>query len=66
MSMTNSGMRPIPDHNDPFDFHQRHGVEGVPEEEHLDSATVEEELETKPDEARNATDGYAPADDEKA
>jgi hypothetical protein len=62
--MTDIGMRPPPDPDDPFDFKPRHGVEGVPDEEHLDSATVEEELETEPDEARNATDGYAPADDE--
>ena len=36
----------------------------VPDEEHIDAATVEEDLEKSPEEKRNATDGYAPADDE--
>ncbi len=39
-------------------------MESVPDEEHLDPGTVEEDLAKEPDEKRNATDGYAPADDE--
>jgi hypothetical protein len=35
----------------------------LPGEEHIDPAKVDEQLETEPDEAENATDGYAPADD---
>ena len=30
----------------------------------MDPATVEEDLAEEPEEKRNATDGYAPADDE--
>jgi hypothetical protein len=35
----------------------------LPDEEHIDPAKVDEQLETEPDQARNATDGYAPADE---
>jgi hypothetical protein len=38
-------------------------AESVPEEEHIDPGRIEEDLED-PDEKRNATDGYAPADDD--
>ena len=64
--MTHTGMRPPPDPHDPMDIDGAAASEvaAVPAEEGLDPATVEEELETEPDEARNATDGYAPADDE--
>jgi len=46
-------------HNDPL----LEEDEGLPAEEHIDDAQVDEQLETEPDEARNATDGYAPEDD---
>jgi hypothetical protein len=36
----------------------------LPAEEDVDPAQVDEQLETEPDEARNATDGYAPAEDD--
>jgi hypothetical protein len=62
--MTNTGMRPIPDPHDPMDIDPRSTVESVPEEEGIDPASVEDDLEKDPDEKRNATDGYAPADDE--
>jgi hypothetical protein len=38
-------------------------AETVPDEENLDPGRIEEDLED-PDEKRNATDGYAPADDD--
>jgi hypothetical protein len=56
--MTSTGMRPPPDPHDP-----RSDVAAVPDEEHLDPGTVEDDLSTSPEEKRNATDGYAPADD---
>ena len=62
--MTSTGMRPPPDPNDPLDIDPRSDVESVPDEEHLDPGTVVDDLATEPDEKRNATDGYAPADDE--
>jgi hypothetical protein len=36
----------------------------LPDEEHIDEGTVEEDLEKSPEEKKNATDGYAPADDD--
>jgi hypothetical protein len=62
--MTSTGMRPPPDPNDPADIEPRSDVEAVPDEEGIDAGTVEEDLEKSPTEKRNATDGYAPADDE--
>ncbi len=62
--MTSTGMRPPPDPNDPADIESRSQVESVPDEEGIDSGTVEEDLDKSPTEKRNATDGYAPADDE--
>jgi hypothetical protein len=38
-------------------------AQSLPDEEHIDQGTLEEDLEQDPDEKRNATDGYAPADD---
>ena len=32
----------------------------LPAEEDIDPAQVDEQLETEPEEARNATDGYSP------
>jgi hypothetical protein len=61
--MTSTGMRPPPDPNDPADIEPRSDVESVPDEEEIDPASVEEDLEKEPEEKRNATDGYAPADD---
>jgi hypothetical protein len=39
-------------------------TQSLPDEEHIDSASVDDDLEKSPAEKRNATDGYAPADDE--
>ena len=39
------------------------GTSDLPAEEHIDEARVEEDLQD-PEEKENATDGYAPADDE--
>jgi len=38
-------------------------AQSAPDEEHIDQASVQEDLEKEPDEKRNATDGYAPAED---
>ena len=35
----------------------------LPDEEHIDQGRVQEDLAQEPEEKRNATDGYAPADD---
>jgi hypothetical protein len=61
--MTHTGMRPTPDPDDPMDIDPASDVESVPDEEHLDPGTVEDDLEKSPEEKENATDGYAPADD---
>lgn len=58
MTTTHPGDDPDP-HNQPT--HDE--AESLPDEEHIDPAQADEQLETEPDEARNATDGYAPADD---
>ena len=39
------------------------GAQSAPDEEHIDQASVAEDLEKEPGEKRNATDGYAPAED---
>jgi hypothetical protein len=62
--MTHTGMRPPPDPDDPLDIDPASKVQSVPDEEQVDSGTVEEDLEKSPEEKANATDGYAPADDE--
>jgi hypothetical protein len=62
--MTSTGMRPPPDPHDPHDIEPRSDVEAVPDEEGVDAGTVEGDLDKAPSEKRNATDGYAPADDE--
>jgi hypothetical protein len=62
--MTSTGMRPPPDPNDPADIEPRPDVAAVPDEEGIDPATVEDDLENEPEEKRNATDGYAPADED--
>ena len=62
--MTSTGMRPPPDPNDPADIEPRSDVAAVPDEEGIDPATVEDDLEKEPEEKRNATDGYAPADED--
>ena len=54
--MTSTGMRPPPDPDNPADIDPRSDVAAVPDEENLDPGTVEEK--------RNATDGYAPADED--
>jgi len=66
--MTHTGMRPPPDPDDPLDIDGAavSEVGAVPDEEHLDPGTVEEDLEQEPEEKRNATDGYAPADDDSS
>jgi hypothetical protein len=60
--MTSNDMNPpgpdVDRYNEP-----RSSVEAVPDEEDVDSARVEEDLEKSPAEKENATDGYAPADD---
>jgi hypothetical protein len=55
---TSPGAAPDP-HNEPV--HDE--AESVPEEEDVEAAKVDEQLDTSPEEARNFTDGYAPAED---
>ena len=62
--MTSTGVRRPPDPDDPHDVGPGSDTEAVLDEEGVDSATVAEDLEESPEEKRNATDGYAPADDE--
>ena len=38
-------------------------AQSLPDEEHIDQGSVEDDLALEPEEKRNATDGYAPADD---
>ena len=61
--MTHTGMRPPPDPDDPMDISTRSDTDAVPSEEGIDDAQVEDDLAQSPEEKRNATDGYAPADD---
>lgn len=56
---THPGDEPDP-HNQPVPSKSA----GMPAEEAIDPFKVEEQLETEPEEAENATDGYAPADDD--
>ena len=53
------GQSPDP-HNDPAPDE----AASLPPEESVDDAKVDEQVETEPDEAENATDGYAPEDDD--
>jgi hypothetical protein len=62
--MTSTGMRPPPDPNDPADIEPRSDVADLPDEEGVDASQVEDDLALEPDEKRNATDGYAPADED--
>jgi hypothetical protein len=39
-------------------------TQSLPDEEHIDEGSVEDDLDESPEEKRNATDGYAPADDD--
>lgn len=55
---THPGEQPDP-HNSPLPEASR----ALPAEEHVDDAKVDEQLATEPDEAENATDGFAPADE---
>jgi len=41
-------------------------TQSLPDAEHIDPGTVEDDLALDPDEKHNATDGYAPADDPDA
>jgi hypothetical protein len=38
-------------------------TQSLPDEEHIDSAQVDDDLAQEPSEKHNATDGYAPAED---
>jgi hypothetical protein len=58
---THPGETPDP-HHAPVDD----AGESLPAEEGIDHAQAEEQLGTEPDEARNATDGYAPADEDES
>ena len=62
--MSSTEIRPPPEPDEPHHDEPRSGVEAVPHEEGLDPATVDEDLAEEPEEKRNATDGYAPADDQ--
>ena len=57
--MTTTGNLPTPD---PHDSPGNAG-DSLPGEEHIDPASVADDLEESPEEKANATDGYAPADD---
>jgi hypothetical protein len=65
--MTHIGLQPKPDPNDPEDplgFRPESETDALPDEEHVDETTGEDDLDQAPEEKRNATDGYAPADDD--
>jgi hypothetical protein len=47
-------------HPDPHHAPAPDPAEALPAEEGIDEAKVQEQLETEPDEAENATDGFAP------
>ena len=67
IGMTHLGLQPKPDPNDPEDklgFRPPAETDALPDEEDVDPATAEEDLEKSPEEKENATDDYAPADDE--
>ena len=59
VGMTTGPVPPPDPHNAPA--HDE--AEALPDEEHVDDAKVDEQLATEPDEAENATDGYAPDED---
>ena len=48
---------------DPNDELRPHEAESLPDAENISPSKVEEQLETEPEEARNFTDGYSPAED---
>ncbi len=48
---------------DPREVPRPDEVESLPAEEDISPAKLEEQLETEPEEARNYTDDYAPADE---
>ena len=48
---------------DPNDEIRPNEAESLPGEESISPSKVEEQLETAPEEARNFTDGYSPAED---
>ena len=48
---------------DPNDELRPEEVQSLPAEEDISAAKVDEQLETAPEEARNFTDGYSPAED---
>lgn len=49
---------------DPNDLPRPNEAESLPEEEDISTSKIDEQLETEPEEARNYTDDYAPADDD--
>ena len=48
---------------DPNDEMRPNEAESLPGEENISPGKVEEQLDTAPEEARNFTDGYSPAED---
>ena len=46
--------------------HSSAEAQSLPDEEHIDQGSVQDDLEQDPEEKRNATDGYAPAEDPDA
>ena len=48
---------------DPNDELRPNEAESLPDQENISPGKVEEQLETEPEEARNFTDGYSPAED---
>ena len=48
---------------DPNNERRRDEAESLPDEEDISPGKVDEQLETEPEEARNFTDGYSPAED---
>jgi len=48
---------------DPNDELRPAESESLPDEENISPGKVDEQLETDPEEARNFTDGYSPAED---
>ena len=57
--MTSTGMQPPPD---PHDSPSPTG-DSLPAGEQIDPGTAADDLAQSPEEKRNATDGYAPAED---
>ena len=48
---------------DPNDELRPNETESLPDAENISPGKVEEQLDTEPEEARNFTDGYSPAED---